>query len=119
MNLNINSNFDKMNDNLWSNKKPYQIGCIILAFVLAVVIVLVLSPYIGNTAASYIVIFIVCPLAYLGFFNKNGMDFLTYMKVKRSNVDNGKLLYRTELKKQVIVSSGNNKKRKKRNRRFK
>ena len=39
MNLNINSNFDKMNDNLWTNKKPYQIVCIAFAFIIAIVIV--------------------------------------------------------------------------------
>lgn len=114
MNLNINSNFDKMNDNLWTNKKPYQIICIALAFVLAIVIVLILSPHLGNTVTSYIVIFLVCPLGYIGFFNKNGLDFMTYQKIKRSNVANGKLLYRTQLRKHNVVANS-----KKRNRRRK
>lgn len=117
MNLNINSNFDKMNDNLWSKKKPYQIVCIILAFSIAIIVTLVLSPHIGSTATSYVVIFLVLPLAYLGFYNKNGMDFLSHLKIKKSNIDNGKLTYRTQLKTQSVVVSNNRKKRNKRRRR--
>lgn len=113
MNLNINSNFDKMNDNFWSSKKPYQVCCIILAFVVAIVVVLVLSPKLGSTVASYVVVFLVAPLGYLGFYNKNGLDFVSYMKIKKSNIDNGKLVYRTQLRKNVVVANTKTKKRKK------
>lgn len=117
MNLNINKNFDKMNDNLWTNKKIYQIVCIVLAFVIAIVIVLILSPRLGNTVTSYVVIFLVCPLGYVGFFNKNGLDFLEYQRIKKSNVANGKLLYRTQLRKQSVIISNDSRNRKKRRRR--
>lgn len=116
MNLNINPNFDKMTDNLWSKKKPYQIACIIMSFVLAVVIIYVLSPHMSSTLASYVVIIVVCPLGYLGFFTKNGMDLLSYLKARKSNVANGKLLYRTELKKQTVVIDNKKKSNKRRRR---
>lgn len=112
MNMDINSNFDKVNENFWTDKKPYQIVCILMAFVVAICVMLVLSPKIGTIAASYVIIILACPFGYVGFFNKNGLDFVSYRKIKKSNVKNGKLMYKTQIRNNVYVANNKRGRRK-------
>ncbi len=92
MNHPINSNIEKMNKNFWSDKKLYQIVCMGLAVVIAGVVIIFIAPKVGTTTSSYICAIAVLPLAYVAMFNKNGLDFVAFMKARRNNIQNGKLL---------------------------
>ena len=45
-------------------------------------LILLLYPYVGLTAAAYIAIPVVAPIALGGFYTYNGMNFYEYMKRK-------------------------------------
>ena len=96
MNWEINKNIDEMNKSFITSKKPYQIVCIILSFVIGIAVMLILKDFIGVTVSSYLCIFIVLPLGVLGVYERNGLDFITYVRKKKSNVLQGKLVYRRE-----------------------
>ena len=88
----INSNIDKMNKNFWNDRKPYQIICIAVAVVIAGVVIIFVAPKVGTSTSSYICALLVLPFAYIGSFNKNGLDFFEFQKAKKNNIQNGKLL---------------------------
>lgn len=110
----INVNIEKMNKNFWSDRKPYQVVCMILALVIAIVVIVFVSPKVGTTTSSYICVGVSLPLAYVATFNKNGLDFIAFMRAKKNNVQNGKLLCGNKLLsvsvQQQIVGSKNKKK---------
>lgn len=92
MNHPINSNIEKMNKNFWSDKKLYQIVCMIFAVMIAIIIIVFIAPRIGTTVSSYICVFCVLPLAYVAMYNKNGLDFFEFRRARRNNILNGRLL---------------------------
>ena len=91
--IKINKNFDEMNKNFLSDKKLYQIVAIIMAFIFCGVFMIVLKPYLGTTLCSYLSLFISMPLGFIGMYEKHGIDFLRYMKIKKNNRLYGKLFF--------------------------
>ena len=97
MNIPINKNIDLMDKNFINRKKPYQLACLLFAFIGSVVVMFVLKPYFSVTIISYICMGISIPLGYLGIYEKNGMDFFTYRRKVKETKMYGKLLYRSDM----------------------
>ena len=91
--IEINKNFDEMNKNYLSSKKPYQLASIAAAFLVGGVIMVFLRPVLGTTICSYISLVFVMPFGFLGMYERHGLDFITYMKIRRRERLNGKLYY--------------------------
>ena len=89
--IKINKNFDEMNKSFISEKKPYQLIAIVMAFILCGVFMIYFRPYFGTTICSYLSLFISMPLGFVGMYEKHGIDFIRYMKIKRNNKLYGKL----------------------------
>ena len=91
--IEINKNFDDMNKSFLSNKKPYQLAAIAMAFIAGAVIMILLRPKLGTTACSYISLVVVMPFGILGMYERHGLDFITYMKIRKRERLYGKLYY--------------------------
>ncbi len=78
--IEINKNYDNFGKSFITSRKPYQLAAIAEAFVIGVVVMLVLKPFIGTTAASYITLVVVIPLGVVGVFERHGLDFISYHK---------------------------------------
>ena len=89
----INKNYDDMNQTILSKKKPYQVLSIALAFVIGGIIMIFLRPVLGTTVCSYIALIVVMPLGFLGVYERHGMDFIKYIKVRKQIRLYGKLYY--------------------------
>ncbi len=85
MTIDINKNIDKVNDKFFTGKKRYQIICLILGFGIAVAVMFFLRKYISSASVSYICMFICSPFIYVGLYEKNNMDFISYHKSKKKN----------------------------------
>lgn len=93
--LDINKNIDTVNDSVLAGKKIYQIVCTILGFAIAVITIIFLRNYLSSTLSSYVCMLVCMPLLFLGLYEKNGMDILAYLKIKKKN--RIKLVYKTGL----------------------
>ena len=91
--IEINKNFDEMNKSFLSSKKPYQLASIATAFLIGGVIMVFLRPMLGTTICSYLSLVFVMPFGFLGMYERHGLDFITYMKIRRRERLNGKLYY--------------------------
>lgn len=97
LNLDINKNFDEFDKNFLSNKKPYQVACIIGAFILGFLIMVFSSMFgINNVVGAYATMLLVAPLGYIGIYNKNGMDLLEYRKKRKNDSEKLILVMRNE-----------------------
>lgn len=83
--IDINKNIDRVNDTVFTGKKPYQIICLILGFGIAVIVMIFLRKYISSASVSYICMFVCAPFIYVGLYDKNNMDFISYHKSKGKN----------------------------------
>lgn len=96
MELDINPDPQDLNGKGKRNgKKPWQYACIIIAVCIAVAFSLFTD--MNNNVSSLICAVIVVPFAYVGFFNKNGIDYFEYQRKKREGRQgNSTFLYVTE-----------------------
>ena len=91
--IEINKNYDEFGKSFITSRKPYQLGAISGAFVVGVIVMLVLKPFIGTTAASYITLVVVIPLGVVGVFERHGLDFISYHKIGARIRKYGKLWF--------------------------
>ena len=91
--IEVNKNYDNMNKNFLSERKPYQLVALGAAFLLGGGVMVFLRPYFGTTICSYISLFLVMPFGVLGMYEKHGIDFISYVKIKRRIKKYGRLHY--------------------------
>lgn len=83
MELQINKDPQKLNRNVFSGKKWWQYMCIAIAFAVVVVITVLSINHLNSTINGIICAVIAVPFAYVGMFNKNGLDYFAYHRKKR------------------------------------
>lgn len=85
-------------------RKVWQNVCIATAICIAVAFALFTD--MNNSMTGMICAILVAPLGYVGFFNKNGLDYFEYRRKKKENrQENSIFLYVTEkYTKPVVVS---------------
>ena len=91
--IEVNKNFDNMNKSFLSSKKPYQLLSIAAAFLTGGAIMVFLRPLLGTTICSYISLVVVMPFGILGMYERHGIDFIAYMKIRKRDRLYGKLYY--------------------------
>ena len=104
--IEVNKNFDDMNKNFISERKPYQIAAIGAAFLVGGAVMLILRPYLGTTVCSYISLVLVIPFGILGMYERHGIDFISYVKIKRQIKKYGKLHYDSNPVREVKEDEG-------------
>lgn len=96
MELDINPDPQDLNGkNKNKGRKPWQYACIIIAVGIAVGFSLFTD--MNTNVNSMICAVLAVPFGYVGFFNKNGLDFFEYRKKKKENSSGSSaFLYATE-----------------------
>lgn len=97
MQLPINPDPQSLNKNVFGGRKWWQYLCIVIAFAIAVVFTIFMGPRLSGSMNGFVCAVLVVPIGYIGVFQKNGLNFFEYYKIKRASGSGGNMfLYFTE-----------------------
>ncbi len=82
MTIELNRDIDTYQESVLMGLTAKQLLCSLASVAVGGGIILAIYPYVGLTVAAYIATPLVAPLALSGFFERNGMDFAEYLRLR-------------------------------------